>query len=113
VIANPIPHGRFDLGAATSRVLRGDGGREGYAEARCAEFVVRAVPWLARIPRRVGYVGESRWGPLPTRPLARKAAAARRPLRRPRLSLDAPLPCAAAGARARSRQSRRGTKALA
>jgi heptosyltransferase-2 len=78
VIANPIPHGRFDLAGRRhlARILRGHSGREGYAEA----FVLpnswksALVPWLARIPRRVGYLGESRWGLLTdARPLARKA----------------------------------------
>jgi heptosyltransferase-2 len=78
VIANPIPHGRFDLAGRRhlARVLRGDGGREGYAEA-CVlpnSWKSALVPWLARIPRRVGYLGESRWGLLTdARPLARKA----------------------------------------
>ncbi len=62
VIANPIGHGRFDLAGrrALARTLAG----AGYAQA----FVLpnswksALVPWLARIPRRTGYVGESRWG---------------------------------------------------
>ena len=76
VIANPIGHGRLDLAGrrALARSLRGSGA--GYTRAYVLpnSWKSALVPWLARIPRRTGYLGESRWGLLnDTRRLARKA----------------------------------------
>ncbi len=74
VIDNPFEHGRLALAA-----------RRGLAATLRAEQYSRAfvlpnswksalIPWLARIPRRTGYVGESRYGLLTdARRLDRKA----------------------------------------
>jgi len=78
VIANPIGHGRLDLAGrrALARSLRASGAGAGYTRAYVLpnSWKSALVPWLARIPRRTGYLGESRWGLLnDTRRLARKA----------------------------------------
>jgi heptosyltransferase-2 len=78
VIANPIGHGRLDLRgrAALARSFRSRAPQDRYTRA----FVLpnswksALVPWLAAIPIRTGYRGESRWGLLTdVRPLARRA----------------------------------------
>ncbi|MEO6928369.1 MAG: lipopolysaccharide heptosyltransferase II [Casimicrobiaceae bacterium] len=62
VIGNPFEHGRFDL--AGRKRLAAQLRAENYSRA----FVLpnswksALIPWLARIPRRTGYVGESRYG---------------------------------------------------
>jgi heptosyltransferase-2 len=78
VIANPIGHGSFDLAGRRhlARLLRERHGGAGYGEAYVLpnSWKSALIPWLARIARRVGYVGESRWGLLTdARPLARNA----------------------------------------
>ncbi len=62
VIENPFEHGRFDL-AGRRRVARE------LAQHRYARAIVlpqswksALIPWLARIPQRIGYVGEGRYG---------------------------------------------------
>lgn len=74
IIENPIGHGRLDLAGRRrlARTLKG----EGYSHA----FVLpnswksALVPYLAGIPKRVGYRGEARFGLLTdARPLDRKA----------------------------------------
>jgi heptosyltransferase-2 len=68
VIANPIRHGRLDLRgrAALARTLRSRAPQDRHTRA----FVLpnswksALVPWLAAIPIRTGYRGESRWGAL-------------------------------------------------
>jgi len=75
VITNPIGHGRLDLGGrrALARSLRGGAG---YTRAYVLpnSWKSALVPWLAGVPRRTGYLGESRWGLLnETRRLVRKA----------------------------------------
>ena len=111
IIENPMGHGKFDL--AGRRKLARTLKSEGYTHA----FVLpnswksALVPYLARIPKRVGYLGEARYGLLTdARRLDRKAmprlvdrfaalaVAARRP------GADA----AVAGAGARCHQSRGG-----
>jgi heptosyltransferase-2 len=77
VIANPIGHGRLDLAGrrALARSLRGSGPGTGYTRAYVLpnSWKSALVPWLAGVPHRTGYVGESRWGLLnDTRHLARK-----------------------------------------
>ena len=65
VVANPIGHGRLDLRgrAALARTFRGRAPQDRYTRA----FVLpnswksALVPWLAKIPIRTGYRGESRW----------------------------------------------------
>jgi heptosyltransferase-2 len=74
IVESPLAHGRFDLAArrALARELR---------ESRYTRALVlpnswksALVPWLARIPRRTGYVGEFRYGLLnDARRLDRKA----------------------------------------
>ena len=62
IIENPMGHGRFDL-AGRRRLARELAG-EGYTHA----FVLpnswksALVPYLAKIPRRIGYLGEARYG---------------------------------------------------
>jgi lipopolysaccharide heptosyltransferase II len=62
VIDNPFEHGRFDL--AGRRKLAATLRDENYSRA----FVLpnswksALIPWLARIPKRTGYIGESRYG---------------------------------------------------
>jgi heptosyltransferase-2 len=66
VIANPVGHGRLDLRgrAALARSFRRRPPQDCYTRA----FVLpnswksALVPWLAAIPIRTGYRGESRWG---------------------------------------------------
>ncbi|MBS0321914.1 MAG: lipopolysaccharide heptosyltransferase II [Proteobacteria bacterium] len=74
VIDNPFEHGRFDL-AGRRRVAR-ELALQRYARAIVLpqSWKSALVPWLARIPQRVGYVGEGRYGLLTdARPLDRKA----------------------------------------
>jgi len=74
IVESPFAHGKLDLPARRrlARELR----NEGYSHA----FVLpnswksALVPFLARIPKRVGYKGEARWGLLTdARPLDKKA----------------------------------------
>lgn len=62
VIENPFDHGRFDLAGrrAVARTLR----EACYARALVLpqSWKSALIPWLARIPQRVGYVGEGRYG---------------------------------------------------
>jgi heptosyltransferase-2 len=74
VIENPFEHGRFDLPGR--RRLAAELRAEQYSRA----FVLpnswksALIPWLAHIPKRTGYVGESRYGLLTdARRLDRKA----------------------------------------
>jgi heptosyltransferase II len=62
IIENPLGHGKFDL--AGRRKLALELKSEGYTRA----FVLpnswksALVPYLARIPKRIGYTGEARYG---------------------------------------------------
>jgi heptosyltransferase-2 len=74
IVENPFAHG--ELALARRRRLARELAGEGYTRA----FVLpnswksALVPYLARIPRRTGYVGEARWGLLnDARVLDRKA----------------------------------------
>ena len=60
-IENPVGHGELKP-ASQWRVARALE-REGYEQAFVLpnSFKSALVPWLARIPRRTGYVGELRW----------------------------------------------------
>lgn len=62
VIPSPFGHGSFDLAGrrALARSLRGDGYDAAYVLPNSWKSAL--VPWLAGIPRRVGYVGEFRYG---------------------------------------------------
>ena len=110
IIENPIPHGRFDLARAAR--IAGALRLEHYTRAFVLPLSWKSalIPYLARIPRRVGYSGEARYLLLnDTRARPQGAAATGRPLlcarRAARLArADAPRP----GARARHRESRRG-----
>ena len=78
VIANPIGHGRLDLRgrAALARTLRTRAPQDRYTRALVLpnSWKSALVPWLAAIPIRTGYRGESRWGLLTdVRRLARRA----------------------------------------
>jgi len=61
IVDNPIAHGRFDL--ATRRRIAADLRREGYARAFVLPMSWKSalIPFLARIPRRIGYKGEARY----------------------------------------------------
>jgi heptosyltransferase-2 len=62
IVETPFSHGKLDIGARKELALTLRG--EGYTHA----FVLpnswksALVPYLARIPKRVGYTGEVRWG---------------------------------------------------
>ena len=62
VIENPFDHGRFDLAGRRrlARQLR----ETGYTRALVLpnSWKSALIPWLARIPQRIGYVGEGRYG---------------------------------------------------
>jgi heptosyltransferase-2 len=66
VIANPFGHGRFDLAGrrALARTLRGAAPGGAYTQAYVLpnSWKSALVPWLAGIPRRIGYLGEARYG---------------------------------------------------
>ena len=61
VIELPFAHGRLNWRARVrlARTLRG---RFEVAYVLPNSIKAALVPWLARIPRRVGYTGEGRWG---------------------------------------------------
>lgn len=62
VIASTLGHGRVDWGQRRS--LAKALSAHSYAQALVLpnSWKSALVPWLARIPRRTGYVGEMRWG---------------------------------------------------
>ncbi len=61
VIELPFAHGRLDW-AARKRAARELRGRFDAAYVLPNSIKSALVPWLARIPLRVGYQGEGRWG---------------------------------------------------
>jgi len=62
VIENPFDHGRFDL--AGRRRLAKQLREANYARALVLpnSWKSALIPWLARIPQRIGYIGEGRYG---------------------------------------------------
>ena len=60
-VLNPFAHGALELGerARFGRALKG---RFDEAYVLPQSWKSALVPWFARIPRRVGFVGEARWG---------------------------------------------------
>jgi heptosyltransferase-2 len=73
-IESPFDHG--ELGLARRRALARELKANGYTRAFVLpnSFKSAIVPWLARIPRRIGYAGEARWALLTdARRLDRKA----------------------------------------
>ena len=60
IIANPIGHGEIRLRElrALARSLRNSGYTRAFVLPN--SFKSALIPWLARIPRRIGYVGEAR-----------------------------------------------------
>lgn len=62
IVETPFAHGKFDI-AARKRLaaeLRGEGYTHAFVLPNSWKSAV--VPFLARIPKRVGYTGEARWG---------------------------------------------------
>jgi heptosyltransferase II len=100
VIELPFAHGRLDW-PARRRAARGLRGRFDAAYVLPNSIKSALVPWLARIPLRIGYQGEGRWGLLNRRfanvggrpPMvayySALAGEAPRPGERPRLRFDA------------------------
>lgn len=66
VIELPFAHGRLDWGAR-SRIAQGLQGRFDAAYVLPNSIKAALIPFLARIPRRVGYHGEGRYGLLNAR----------------------------------------------
>ncbi len=66
VIELPFAHGRLDL-AARRRLAAGWRDRFDIAYVLPNSLKSALLPFLARIPRRIGYHGESRWGVLTDR----------------------------------------------
>ena len=74
IIENPLGHGRLDLAGRRrlARTLRDEGYTHAFVLPNSWKSAL--APWLARIPKRVGYRGEARFGLLTdARPLDRKA----------------------------------------
>jgi heptosyltransferase II len=74
IIENPIGHGKFDLAGrrALARSLKAEGYTHSFILPNSWKSAL--VPYLARIPKRVGYKGEGRFGLLSdARPLDKKA----------------------------------------
>jgi heptosyltransferase II len=61
VIELPFAHGRLDW-AKRRHIAAGLRGRFDTAYVLPNSIKAALIPWLARIPRRVGYRGEGRWG---------------------------------------------------
>jgi heptosyltransferase-2 len=61
IVELPFAHGRLDLGARW-RIARALRGRFDAAYVLPNSLKSALLPWMARIPRRVGYVGEGRYG---------------------------------------------------
>ena len=66
IIELPFAHGRLEF-AARLRIARTLRGRFDAAYVLPNSLKAALLPWLARIPRRVGYVGEMRYGLLTRR----------------------------------------------
>jgi len=62
IVESTLRHGRVDW--AQRRALARTLSAQGYVQALILpnSWKSALVPWLARIPRRTGYVGEMRWG---------------------------------------------------
>lgn len=74
IIENPLGHGKLDLAGRRrlARTLRDEGYTHAFVLPNSWKSAL--VPFLARIPKRVGYRGEARYGLLTdARPLDRKA----------------------------------------
>jgi heptosyltransferase-2 len=73
IVETPFSHGKLDLAARkeVARELRGEGYTHAFVLPNSWKSAL--VPYLARIPKRVGYIGEARWGLLTdTRKVDRK-----------------------------------------
>jgi heptosyltransferase-2 len=62
IVETPFSHGKLDLPARKelARKLRGEGYTHAFVLPNSWKSAL--VPYLARIPKRVGYTGEVRWG---------------------------------------------------
>lgn len=74
IVESPLAHGRLDLAARRSLAARIATSHYARAIVLPNSWKSALIPWLARIPRRTGYVGEFRYGLLnDARRLDRKA----------------------------------------
>jgi heptosyltransferase-2 len=74
IVESPLAHGRFDFAARRALAAQLDGSRYSRAIVLPNSWKSALVPWLARIARRTGYIGEFRFGLLnDARRLDRKA----------------------------------------
>jgi len=62
VIENPFDHGRFDLAGRIALAAQLRSERYSRVFVLPNSWKSALIPWLARIPRRTGYIGESRYG---------------------------------------------------
>jgi len=60
IVELPFAHGRLDLGVRR-RIARSLRGRFDRAYALPNSIKSALLPWLARVPERIGYAGEGRW----------------------------------------------------
>ena len=112
IIENPFGHGKLALRARRTAGARAVARAATRARSCCpTRGSRRSIPWLARIPRRIGYVGEARWGLLTDARSARPQGAAAAGHRYAALAgapgALIPMP-PRAGARARRGKPRRG-----
>lgn len=62
VIESPLAHGRLDFAARRALAAQLASSRYTRAIVLPNSWKSALIPWLARIPRRIGYVGEFRYG---------------------------------------------------